>query len=50
MDEEGKETIRWNIFDAWPVRIEYGNLNAKENNIQIETLELTHEKFERVVK
>lgn len=47
-DLEGKEVARWNFFEAWPTKWDSGDLNAKGTDVFIETLELAHEKIERV--
>ena len=48
MDEEGKEKARWNFSNAWPTKYDPADLNATANEIAIETLEIAHEKMERV--
>jgi phage tail-like protein len=48
MDEEGKEKSRWNFSNAWPTKYDPADLNATANEIAIETLEIAHEKMERV--
>jgi phage tail-like protein len=48
-DETGKtEMARFVISDAWPVKYDPTDLNAKGNEVFIEALELTHEGLERV--
>jgi len=37
------EVARWNVFRAWPARYEGPSLNAKGNDIAIDTLVLAHE-------
>jgi phage tail-like protein len=46
-DEEGNEKVRWNFFNGWPSKYDPSDLNAKGNDIAIETLEITHEGLER---
>jgi len=46
LDEQRQEVMRWNLSRAWPVKLEAGQLNARANEIAIETLELAHEGFE----
>jgi phage tail-like protein len=46
-DRQGKETARWNFFDAWPVRWAGPALNAEGNDIAIEELEVAVERLER---
>ena len=43
-----KEVVRWNFFRAWPTKWEGPALDAKANEIAVETLTLAHEKIERV--
>jgi phage tail-like protein len=47
LDRQGNEKVRWNFFNAWPVKWTGPSLNAKGNDIAIETLELAHERLER---
>jgi phage tail-like protein len=47
-DEQGRDVMRWALRDAWPVKLEAGPLNARGNEVAIETLELAHEGFEIV--
>jgi len=46
-DEEGNEKVRWNFVDGWPSKYDPADLNAKGNDVAIETLEITHEGLER---
>ena len=48
MDEEGNPKARWNFSNAWPTKYDPADLNATANEIAIETLEVAHEKMERV--
>jgi phage tail-like protein len=48
IDDEGKEKSRWNFSNAWPTKYDPADLNATANEIAIETLEIAHEKMERV--
>ena len=48
MDLEGNEAVRWNFFEAWPTKWTGADLSAKGTDVAIETLELAHEKIERV--
>jgi phage tail-like protein len=43
LNEEHKPVISWEIQFAWPVKVEGPSLNAKGNEIAIETLEFAHE-------
>jgi phage tail-like protein len=42
-DEEGNDKIQWDFKDGWPSKYDPADLNAKGNDIAIETLEITHE-------
>jgi phage tail-like protein len=48
MDEEGSPKSRWEFREAWPTKYDAPDLNAKGNDIAIETLEIAHEGMERV--
>ena len=41
------EVVRWNFFNAWPIKMEGPTFSAKGNEVAIETLELAHEGLER---
>lgn len=43
LDEEHKPIITWAVSKAWPCKVQYGSLNAGENEILIESMELVHE-------
>ena len=43
LDEERNPVMAWNLKNAWPVKLAGPVLNAKGNEVAIETLELTHE-------
>jgi len=45
LDHEHEPIIVWKVKDAWPVSIEFSELNALKSEILIETLELAHEGF-----
>jgi phage tail-like protein len=47
-DELGGEAARWNFVEAWPTKYDPSDLNAKGNDIAIETLEVAHEGMVRV--
>jgi phage tail-like protein len=47
LDEEGKDKARFQITDAWPSKYDPMDLNAKGNDVSIETLELVNEGVER---
>lgn len=48
MDEEGNEAARWQFSNAWPSKYKAPDLNAKGNDIAIETLEIVFENMQRV--
>ena len=47
-DEAGTDAARFVITDAWPVKYDPSDLNAKGNEVLIELLELANEGIERV--
>ena len=48
-DEAGQKAVaRFTISDAWPVKYDPSDLNAKGNEVFIEMLELANEGIERV--
>ena len=47
LDEQGNQKIRWNFVEAWPTKYDAPDLNAKGNDISIETLEIAHEGMAR---
>jgi phage tail-like protein len=48
MDEEGNPKARWTFENAWPSKYDAPDLNAKGTDVAIETLEIVHEKMDRV--
>lgn len=48
IDEAGNDKARWNIINAWPTKYDPVDLNAKGNDVSIETLEIVHEGMTRV--
>ena len=42
LDPDGSPLISWNFNKAWPVKWSVGTLNAKENEVAIETLEFSY--------
>lgn len=48
LDEAGRDVARFNVFNAWPRRYDPGDLNARGNDVFIESLELVNEGIERV--
>lgn len=47
-DESGQDKARFVVSEAWPVKYDPSDLNAKGNEVFIETLELANEGVERV--
>ena len=47
LDDESKPVTRWNFKNAWPCKYQGPRLNAKGNEVAIETLELACEWIER---
>jgi phage tail-like protein len=43
LDENRQEVMRWNFKRAWPCKYTGPGLNAKNNEIAMETLEICHE-------
>jgi phage tail-like protein len=43
LDENRREVMRWNFTRCWPCKWTGPGLNAKNNEIAIETLEICHE-------
>jgi phage tail-like protein len=46
-DEAGEDRARFVVSDAWPVKYDPSDLNAKGNEVFIEQLDLAHEGIER---
>jgi phage tail-like protein len=47
-DEAGGDAARYVVSEAWPVKYDPSDLNAKGNEVLIELLELVNEGIERV--
>ena len=43
LDESKREVLRWNFRRGWPCKWTGAGLNAKNNEIAMETLEICHE-------
>jgi phage tail-like protein len=43
LNEAHKPVMTWEIQQAWPVKVEGPSLNAKGNEVAIETVEFAHE-------
>ncbi len=46
LDENRQEVMRWNFKRGWPSKWTGPGLNSKNNEIAMETLEITHEGLE----
>jgi phage tail-like protein len=43
LDEARQPALRWNFREGWPAKLEGPTLNAKNNEVAIETMEIVHE-------
>ncbi len=50
LDEKHQPVFTWNVINAWPLKIDYGNLKADSNEVAIETMEIVHEGFTVIPK
>lgn len=48
LDEQRTEVLRWRVSEAWISKWETSPLNAKTNEVAIESIELLHEGLELV--
>ncbi len=48
MDELGNPGARWELEQVWPTKYKPADMNAKANDVAIESLELVHEGMKRV--
>lgn len=46
MDAERNEVARWTFVEGWPAKWEGPGLDARSNDVAIETLEIAHEGLE----
>jgi phage tail-like protein len=46
-DDDGTEVVRWNFFNGWISKWQGPDLNARANEVAIETIEIAHERLER---
>lgn len=46
LDEQRNAVLQWRLRDAWPVKYDPSDLNAKGNEVLIETLELAVESID----
>ena len=47
VDEAGADKARWEIVEAWPSKYDPMDLNAKGNEVSIETMEICNEGVKR---
>ncbi len=47
LDDAGQEKVRWNFFSAWPSKYEGPALNAKGDDVGIESLTVACERIEK---
>jgi phage tail-like protein len=47
IDMQGQEVLRWNVYQAFPVKYTAPSFNAKGNDLAIETLEVAYERIEQ---
>lgn len=47
LDEAGNPVAVWHVIQAYPVKWNVSNFNSKENEIAVETIELSYQYFER---
>lgn len=43
VNEDGKDGARWEVQEAWPSKYHGADMNAKGNDVGVETLELSNE-------
>jgi phage tail-like protein len=48
LDQKYTPVMTWKVHNAWPIKIESGPLNARGNEVAMETIELEHEGLEIV--
>lgn len=48
VDEQGSDKSRWELENCWPTKYDPTDLNAKGNDVAIDTLELVTEGYKRV--
>ncbi len=48
LDSSGGVLMKWTFHRAWPVKLTVSDLKSQENNLPIESIELTYNYFERV--
>ncbi len=50
MDADAKPIIIWNFVNAWPVKWNFSELDAKKNDIVIESIEFSYDYFRIINK
>ena len=48
IDEQGNDKSRWELSEAWPIKYDPTDFNAKNNDVAIESLEIVTESYKRV--
>jgi phage tail-like protein len=48
LDSQGNEKARWILTEAWPVKYQAPDFNAKGNEVAMETVEIVYEGMTRV--
>jgi phage tail-like protein len=46
LDDQRTEVLRWNFHEGWPCKWQGPGLNAKNEEVAIELLEIAHERLE----
>ena len=47
-DSQNREVARWNFVQGWPRKVTGPSMNAQNNEVGIEEMEIVHEGLERV--
>ncbi len=45
LDESGKVTMQWTLYNAWPTKITSTDLKSDANEVAVDTLEIAHEQL-----
>jgi phage tail-like protein len=48
IDEQGESKSRWEFSNAWPTKYDAPDLNATDNNIAIEAIDIAHDGMKRI--
>ncbi|MBW2938155.1 phage tail protein [Aureisphaera sp. CAU 1614] len=46
-DSEGQILMRWNFFNAYPVKFEISELRSQQNEVPLETVELAYSYYDK---